>query len=999
MIELRPAKYLLGRLVPMDNNDKIPLFNLGSGTYDNTKFLRGDGTWAVPSGGGGSYVPYTGATGNVDLGEYGLSAGWVQIDTSPTTYTPGVGKLGWNNSDGTLEFQLLGGNVTLQIGQEQVARVVNKTDPLIDLLESNYQVVKITGAQGNRLKIALAQANNDANSAETLGLVTEDIPRNQEGFITTSGIVRNINTTGLLQGETWADGDMLYLSGTVAGQMTKVKPVAPIHTVILGYVIRAHATQGQIYVKVDNGYELGELHDVNTNLSKATPVDTDSLLLQDTADSNIWKKLSWLNTKATLKTYFDTLYQAIGSYVPSSRTITINSTTQDLSTNRSWTIDKASVGLGNVDNTSDLNKPISTATQTALNAKQDNITLTTTGTSGAATLVGATLNIPQYQSVITNPITGTGINNYVSKFTGTGSIGNSLIYDDSSSVGIGTTALQSRFHIYHTSAPSFNAVIGYNAMKLEYDGGNNEDDFGAGITFFQKWFSGSSLKVATGGIFGVKTNGDGNFGGGLSFFYTPLGSSTLTEGARLTSAGHFGIGTIYPITKFQVRDGDGNFYVGNSFAKVENAGGTTASFYLADLTDSVALKNVGANLLFFNSSSEGMRLTNSGNLAIGRTTASEKLHIAGNMILDGVSNITSISTSAFGTLVSFDVASLDYTFGPITANPMTYGLTFSGNDIMFGNINSGAIPYKATIGFSDSPMFVNGLDIGIGTTSPLAKLHIYNGNLFVESGNIETSGSLRIAQQLIDSVYSAGNPNQFLISNSVGTLWSDLKTVNGNSLVGSGNISVQSTLVSGTNIKTINGSTILGSGDLTISGGSGLKGVHALIPLKSGDITNTVMISVNPLSSTAFTTNRLVAYPFIPNQDFTSSDLFINVNTLAAGSFCRIAVYSDLNGYPNTRLFVSSDLDCSTTGKKTALATINFVAGTTYWLVFHGGAVASTLSCILQAQSIPIKSNTVTSMANSYFYALAFTTPTPATFLANQSAISQNLQYIGITKA
>lgn len=209
----------------------------------------------------------------------------------------------------------------------------------------------------------------------------------------------------------------------------------------------------------------------------------------------------------------------------------------------------------------------------------------------------------------------------------------------------------------------------------------------------------------------------------------------------------------------------------------------------------------------------------------------------------------------------------------------------------------------------------------------------------------------------------------------------------------------QDTLVSGTNIKTINGSSVLGSGDLTISGGSGLKGVHALIPLKSGDVTNTVMISVNPLSNTAFTANRLVAYPFIPNQDFTSSDLFINVSTLAAGSFCRIAVYSDLNGYPNTRLFVSSDLDCSTIGKKTALAAINFVAGTTYWLAFHGGAVASTLSCITQAQSMPIKSNTVSSMANSYFYALAFTTPTPTTFLANQSAISQNLQYIGITKA
>lgn len=451
MIELRPAKYLLGRLAPMDNNDKIPQFNLGAGTYNSTVYLRGDGVWANPLAGAGfvpltreltingvtydlsanrtwtidttsatwgnitgtlsnqtdlqnalnakqdditltttgtsgaatfigntlnipqydggliGYVPYTGATANVNLGEYGLSAGWVQIDTTPTTYTPGVGKIGWNDQDGTLEFQLKGGNVTLQIGQEQVSRVVNKTDPLIDLLEANYPVVKVTGAQGNRLKVALAQANNDANSAETLGIVTENILGNQEGFITTSGLVRNINTTGSLQGETWADGDMLYLSGTIAGQITKVKPSAPIHTVILGYVVRAHATQGQIYVKVDNGYELGELHDVNTNLSKATPVDADSVLLQDTADSNIWKKLSWLNTKATLKTYFDTLYQAVGSYVPSSRTITINSTTQDLSANRSWNVGTVtSVSILGGDRIDSYNGPITNSGEITL---------------------------------------------------------------------------------------------------------------------------------------------------------------------------------------------------------------------------------------------------------------------------------------------------------------------------------------------------------------------------------------------------------------------------------------------------------------------------------------------------------------------------------------------------------------------------------------------------------------------------------------------------------
>ena len=60
------------------------------------------------------------------------------------------------------------------------------------------------------------------------------------------------------------------------------------------------------------------------------------------------------------------------------------------------TLDKTAVGLANVDNTSDANKPVSTATQTALNAKQGTLTLTTTGTSGAATLVGSTLNVPIY---------------------------------------------------------------------------------------------------------------------------------------------------------------------------------------------------------------------------------------------------------------------------------------------------------------------------------------------------------------------------------------------------------------------------------------------------------------------------------------------------------------------------------------------------------------------------------------------------------------------------
>ena len=84
---------------------------------------------------------------------------------------------------------------------------------------------------------------------------------------------------------------------------------------------------------------------------------------------------------------------------------------------------------------------LSSSDWSIFNGKQNAITLTTTGTSGAATLVGATLNIPQYQSVLTNPITGTGTINYLAKFTGASAIGDSLLFDSGSGVGIGTASV------------------------------------------------------------------------------------------------------------------------------------------------------------------------------------------------------------------------------------------------------------------------------------------------------------------------------------------------------------------------------------------------------------------------------------------------------------------------------------------------------------------------------------------------------------------------------
>jgi len=228
-------------------------------------------------------VPYTGAVSDVNLGEFGIQLGNLEFDNTPTNIPTSVGSLVWNDTAGTLDLKLKGGATTLQIGQETVARVVNKTATNITLLESKYQVVRVTGAQGQRPKVDLALADNDLNSTTTLGLVTENILNNQEGFITTSGQVQQINTTGSLQGETWADGDVLYLSGTVAGQATNIKPIAPIHTVILGFVEYAHITQGKIFVKVDNGYELEELH----NVSAIAP-NNNEVLTYDSA-TLLWK--------------------------------------------------------------------------------------------------------------------------------------------------------------------------------------------------------------------------------------------------------------------------------------------------------------------------------------------------------------------------------------------------------------------------------------------------------------------------------------------------------------------------------------------------------------------------------------------------------------------------------------------------------------------------------------------------------------------------------------
>ena len=118
-------------------------------------------------------------------------------------------------------------------------------------------VVYISGATGQISTVSKAIATGDTTSAQTLGMITADLANNTNGYVTVFGLITNIDTSS------YTDGAQLYLSGTVAGGVTTTKPYAPTHLVYVGIVEYAHPTQGKILVKVQNGYELDELHNVS----------------------------------------------------------------------------------------------------------------------------------------------------------------------------------------------------------------------------------------------------------------------------------------------------------------------------------------------------------------------------------------------------------------------------------------------------------------------------------------------------------------------------------------------------------------------------------------------------------------------------------------------------------------------------------------------------------------------------------------------------------------
>ena len=455
--------------------------------------VTGNGTvWTLDPNALSTRVPYTGATSDVNLGEFGIQLGNLEFDTSPTNAPTGAGSMVWNDTEGTLDLMLKGGSVNLPIGQKQVIRAVNGTGG--NLTRAQYRAVKITGAQGQRLQVSLARADDDLNSKDTIGIVGEDISNNQTGFIVSSGTIENINTTGNLQGETWTDGDTLYLSGTTFGVITNIKPTAPTHTVILGFVVYAHQNNGKIYVKVDNGYELDELHNVNVS----TAASGDYLRYNGT---------TWVD--ATIS----------AADLPSA-------------------IDASKIGSGLVSNTEfGYLDGVTSAIQTQLNAKQATLTnpVTGTGVSGQVSFFNGTSTVTGDNGLFwdnTNKRLGVNTSSTDGRLHVVGpSSGNNpaLLIQGASTLPL---------EFYDTSA-------GTNSKRWQFNTNSN-------IFFFRAL---SDDRSSFTNSFGVFRAGNVTFGGLTDAGYQVDIQGTLrntTSAYFATSSGNVGVGTVSPASKLDV---------------------------------------------------------------------------------------------------------------------------------------------------------------------------------------------------------------------------------------------------------------------------------------------------------------------------------------------------------------------------------------------------------------------------------------------------------------
>ena len=196
--------------------------------------------WDTPQ-----YVPPAGTTGQVltkdSNGDHDTSWQPIPVQTEfpyldilPDAVTIQERRVAWDNEAGTLVVGMPGGNVNLQVGQEELVRVRNVQGAPIP----NGAIVYVFGATGQTPTVKLAGNDTYTNAIRTIGMATEPIANNDFGYVTTVGIVRDINTNGI------PEGSIVYLG--LNGGFTHVEPAYPACKVWVGVCLYEGINNGRI---------------------------------------------------------------------------------------------------------------------------------------------------------------------------------------------------------------------------------------------------------------------------------------------------------------------------------------------------------------------------------------------------------------------------------------------------------------------------------------------------------------------------------------------------------------------------------------------------------------------------------------------------------------------------------------------------------------------------------------------------------------------------------
>ena len=641
----------------------------------------------------------SGASGTVSSVAVTESGDALTITGSPIT-TSGTINIGFAGTgsqyikgDGTLATF----PTTIDQAKRLITEVYNSTGATL----SKGTVVYINGGQGNLPTVTKAQANADNTSAQTYGVVQSDITNMNNGFVVVFGSLTDLDT------QAYAVGTQLYLSGTTAGAWTSTKPSAPIHLVYVGIVVRSHPTQGVVEIRIQNGYELEELHDV----AISAPVNNQGIFYNSSTD--LWENKS---------------IATVLGYTPANAatTLTINGTTYDISANRTWNVGTVT-GSGSADQVAYWNSASGLTYDSTFYYSSSNKRLGVNTNTPNAT-IGSNIGIDSGFGLLVK----NADNNYNGLGIGIDSSYGNLI----SSVKIGTAATRNITVLnqtgYHslTEAGNFGLNIltptaspsGVGSLGIDVYGGSNA----AGIGFHNA------------------ASGVGNTNGAYIYLTTGLGFTlrNLEGGITSSSLGDFSVIT-NSTENFRVNASDGSLWQSNITSSLlkTNSGGVivpavAGTDYQTPITNPVSGTGTATRVAFWSASNTLSSNTNlywdntNARLGIGLTNPQRALEIYSltadsHLRLSGAAPSVSMGEAIIGSTyqAKFGLATLSNQF-VAGSSAGDFVITNQAGNILFG-FNG------------DEKMRITSAGlVGIGTTTTAGVLNLYGAkSQLVITGN------------------------------------------------------------------------------------------------------------------------------------------------------------------------------------------------------------------------------------------------------------------------